>query len=150
MSKLHLAVSHLIFLTKEQRYKLHEGETVDTTGVSVPVWFWGGNTSEPAMEVFCKYHITNQKTDNTICLMNGGYEINIPQEDTPRVPVEEEGTSKGTITSKNLLGIKDGGSEWLEYKVFKKLRAQGVDQIINMVHSIEMKSWERLTTTLSV
>ena len=54
-----LATSHNIYLTHEDRYALVKGQTVESVGVSVPVWFIKGTTSEPAVEVFCKYVLTN-------------------------------------------------------------------------------------------
>jgi hypothetical protein len=53
---LTLTVSHNIFLTKKQRYELSVVEsTLEVIGISFPVWFYKGKTSEPAKEVFCKY-----------------------------------------------------------------------------------------------
>ena len=49
-----LTISHYVYLNREQRYDIHDLKPVEVIGVSVPVWFNNGNTSEPAKEVFCK------------------------------------------------------------------------------------------------
>jgi hypothetical protein len=150
--KLHLAINHLIFLTKDERYALFNGTNIETVGVTIPVWFWLGNTTEPAKEIFCKYLITNQPTSDTIDLWDGGYKINTPQQDKmDEIPpkIKEVVAHKSVGSAKNLLDIKDGGSQWLQYKVFKKFKAVGVTHPIRVVHTIEMKPMENLTTTLS-
>ncbi|NIQ13767.1 MAG: hypothetical protein GTO02_04995, partial [Candidatus Dadabacteria bacterium] len=45
-----LVISHNLFLTKEQRYKWHDGEDLEVVGVSVPVWLDEKKSSEPATE----------------------------------------------------------------------------------------------------
>ena len=75
-----LIISHYLYLNREQRYLLHENkEPIEVHGISVPVWFQKGNTSEPAKEVFCKYRITNETTTKSITATNCGYLINLPQ-----------------------------------------------------------------------
>ena len=48
-----LTISHHIYLTDEQRYKIHNGEYLSLQGIARPVWFYKGSTSEPAQEIFC-------------------------------------------------------------------------------------------------
>jgi hypothetical protein len=74
-----LSISHNIFLTEKQRSQIHARETVETVGVSVPVWFYRGSTSEPASEVFCKYILTNVEEDYPVEKTEKGYRINLPQ-----------------------------------------------------------------------
>ena len=63
-----LTISHYIYLTKEQRYALHERQPIEAIGISVPVWFNKGNTSEPAKEIFCKYQIANESVNKIVYL----------------------------------------------------------------------------------
>lgn len=146
--KLHLAVNHLIFLTKDERYNVFNGEKIETVGVAIPVWFWSGNTTEPANEVFCKYLITNEPTNETISMRKDGFEINTPQLEKMEKITPKNKTAIGN--AKKLLDAKDGGSEWLEYKVFNKIKALGFDHPINVVHTIEIKSIDKLIASLSL
>ena len=64
--------------TKEQRYELHEGQELQVTGISVPVWYVNKITSEPAKEVFCNYYLKNTHEDIPIKILEDGYEIYLP------------------------------------------------------------------------
>ena len=70
---LTLVISHNINLSREERYNLHQGKPVTTVGVSVPVWFEKGNTSEPAQEVFVLYRLTNTSDDYALWEFNEKY-----------------------------------------------------------------------------
>ena len=120
-----LIISHYLYLNREQRYLLHENkEPIEVHGISVPVWFQKGNTSEPAKEVFCKYRITNETTTKSITATNCGYLINLPQmiEFKPGKVSEQMQIifNNNLPTSEKLLDIADGGSEWLEFRHFSK------------------------------
>jgi hypothetical protein len=54
-------------------------EKIEVIGASVPVWFYRGNTSEPAKEIFSKYILTNLETNEAILRTKEGYQINLPQ-----------------------------------------------------------------------
>lgn len=122
-----IAVSHNIYLTYEERYSLHENKKIETTGISVPVWFYKGSTSEPGNEIFCKYLITCQKGERPIKHNQQGYEINI-------------------TNSLNLLDLKDGGSEWLNFKQFNKVKKGKI--FYNFIHFVEIKPIEILLRTI--
>lgn len=126
-----LVIAHNIFLTKEERYKLHSGEPIEVTGVNVPVWFEKGNTSEPAQEVFCKYRITNTKENKAIVPFDEGYNISIPKE-------------AETI---KLLDIKDGGCEWLYFRQYGEVHQK--KKKFNIIHDVEFRPLEDLTDTLT-
>lgn len=135
---LSLSIQHLIHLTREQRYALHEGEAQTVIGVSVPVWFTSKATSEPAKEVFCEYHLTNPRKDLPISILEKGYEIPLPyrpgslvnltQEqwrqlnlDSPEKLDEIYQQTVPEISSINLLEPIDGGSGSLTYRENAKL-----------------------------
>lgn len=142
-----LIISHNLYLNYEQRYALHERNAVEVIGVSVPVWFRQGNTSEPAKEIFCKYKITNEFKTKSIISNEAGYTINLPQIiEFKSGKLEQEVQSfvnNNMPTSKKLLDIKDGGSEWLEFRHFTKLGKH------NLIHFVEIKPEEVLFDTLS-
>ena len=73
-----LTISHYLYLDRDQRYGLHNGNSIEVIGVAVPVWFKKGNTSEPAPEIFCKYKLVNNKTGGNIIRNNQGYTITMP------------------------------------------------------------------------
>jgi hypothetical protein len=126
-----LTVSHNIFLTRDERYRLHKGEKLIVTGVSVPVWFKKGSTSEPAQEVFCTYELTNEPGEKPISTIENGYLINLPQK-----------SEKSPASSIGLLDINDGGSEWVEFRQYNTVYRDG--KKYNLVHFVEVKPIELL------
>lgn len=123
-----LTISHYIYLTKEQRYDLHNGKEVSVIGVSVPVWFQKGTTSEPAQEVFCEYTLSNKDKNKFVEIKGGSYEVAFKD-------------------SLRLLDIEDGGSEYLELKQYDIIKVFGRD--FSVVHFIEIKPLEVLVESLS-
>ena len=86
-----LIISHSIFLDENERYKLSvDQESIEKTGVFVPVWMNGDVTTEPATEFFCKYEIKNKSTDkgSEVKRTKNGFSINIPQ--IPKEYVKQE------------------------------------------------------------
>ena len=138
-----LIISHYIYLTKEERYSLHEGKPIETIGVNVPVWFEKGSTSEPAKEIFCKYVIENQTKDKTIKLLKHGYYLNLPQ----KTEEEKKFFLLQQNTSEKLLDVPDGGSEYLEYKHMGSIMRNNKEMLV--IHFIELKPIEVLESTLS-
>lgn len=160
---LTLAVSHNLFLNEEQRKELINGQTVECTGVSVPVWFHKGTTSEPAVEVFSKYSLTNVKQSYPVSTTKQGYKINLPQipEDYEKIEIEESewremteserllwnSINKKPSSADDLKDIKDGGSEYLKFKTFDLIRKDKWK--INVIHYIEIQKKEILENSLS-
>jgi hypothetical protein len=142
-----LIISHYIYLNREQRYELHSGKKIEVVGISIPVWFNKGTTSEPAKELFCKYQITNEPKEKEITPFEEGYIINLPQK--PDLDEQEMNLyfSVETKTSENLLDIKDGGSEELEFKQYSKIKKDNKE--FNVLHFVEIKTEEVLKNTLS-
>jgi len=161
-----LSISHSLFLSKKQRYNLHEGKSVKIIGASMPVWFYKGTTSEPAEEVFCKYTIHN-KIENTFISItkNNAYVINLPQipkdfkesilsdiewrrmsqesknlrEKGKAGPLEAWYESHPVpLSSKKLLDFTDGGSQVLNFKLEQEYKN------LNIIHFILIKSIENL------
>lgn len=158
-SVLTLAVLHKIYLTKKERYALINREKIEVIGVSVPVWFYKGNTSEPATEVFCRYIITNNQEDYPISTHKQGYQINIPQieeEEENKLILSDEGWRKLPISDKiNLVTIKktqpsaealkdisDGGAEYLFFKKMNQIEKEG--KTMHMIHTVEIMCIEDL------
>ena len=75
---LTLTIAHNIFLDRHERIALANGNVIETTGVSIPVWFRHGRTSEPAKEVFCQYVLMNAQNDLPVGINKDGYTINLP------------------------------------------------------------------------
>ena len=159
---LSLTIHHKIYLTREQRYALHEGINLVVTGVSIPVWFGKNYTSEPGIEVFCRYHLKNTKKDMPIQILEDGYEIVLPNRkgSQPEINDEEwrEMNRNGTIqtkyydkcvsrvTSENLLDIKDGGSKCLFYREHNKIIKNKVTT--KTAHFVNIEDMESLTNSL--
>lgn len=158
---LTLAVHHLIYLNREQRYKLHAGEQIKVVGVSVPVWFIGENSTEPAREVFCNYYLSNPKGDYPIGIRKDGYSVSLPHKPAPPKPdVTDEQWFKFTkeerekyeeqvkpaFTSENLLDYQDGGSKFLYYREHNKIKHEG--RWLTMIHFIQIADIEELENSL--
>lgn len=160
-SPLTLAVHHLIHLTKEQRYDLHAGKQIVCVGVSVPVWFLGENSTEPAREVFCRYYLSNPKDDFPIGIRKDGYSIPIPHKpgSIPDISNEEwfkqtkeereayEAKIKPEFTSKNLLDCQDGGSKFLFYREHNKIKYEG--RWLTIIHFVQIADMEELIDSIT-
>jgi len=153
-----LSVCHNVYLTKQERYDLHEGKDIEVVGVSIPIWFFKGTTSEPGEEVFCKYFLVNNgNSDSFIHSLENGYHINLPQKpngykpnnlsnDTWRkmTPLQKDIWYRANIrpiTATNLLDYKDGGNEFLKMNVIE----EGDEYPYPIRHYLEIKKMEDLT-----
>lgn len=161
---LSIAIHHNIWLTRDQRYALHEGIELVVVGVSVPVWVHNNRvTSEPAKEVFCKYYLKNPKYDVPIQIVKEGYEITMPNRAgaVPNLSDEEwrylnandpakldEYYEKcpRAANSKNLLDIKDGGSKYLSFREHNKVKSN--EEFVNFIHFVNISDIEELNKTL--
>jgi len=132
-SKPLLTISHYIYLTKEQRYQIFNGEILEVVGVSVPVWFMGGNTSEPGKEVFSKYIISKNLDTFGLSIFEEGYRINL-------------GNMQHGIDVRRLLDFKDKGAQELIAKGYGKVDIRG--KVFNAFHCLEIKPIELLMDTL--
>lgn len=133
-----LSISHHLYLTRDERYSLIEGKTVNIVGVSVPVWIKDqGISTEPAVEVFCNYELTNSKRA-PISFKKDGYRINVPQlseTDKARPKLSNEEWRKMTEEEREkyykdnpaplcadwLRDIKDGGGMHLHFREHNKI-----------------------------
>jgi hypothetical protein len=145
-----LCTSHNIFLTKEQIYNLYRGDKIEVVGVSVPVWFYNRKeTNEPAPEIFCKYLLKceNKNFQKNIDITKDGYEITLFKESFSnklqnKIKKYFKIKNNEYPSVKSLLDIKDGGSEWLSFKVYES------SEYINITHSIEIQRIENLINSL--
>lgn len=133
-----LTISHCLYLTDDQIDILIENGVVDTVGVSVPVWFKMGSTSEPAQEVFCRYTITNSVEDYFITTSEEGYQFNVPQ-------LAELNTDTMTFAQQRLRDLKDGS--YLSFKNYKKIRTK--NNRTNVVHIISICRADRYVQSLT-
>jgi len=162
--KWSLIVSHSIFLSREERYKVAEGETIEAYGSSLPVWVSQstGKTSEPATEVFCKYLLVNKDSEEEPKNIKytkeiQGYKIFLPKCEEIEMPDEWENLSviekdiwnevnPKTPSIKNLKDYKDNGGKSLYFEEANKIKRKV--GVLNVVHSISIKSNEFLNESL--
>ena len=154
-----LSVSHSLFLTEKQRYDLHQGKTIRVVGVSMPVWFHKGTTSEPAEEVFCKYTLYNKEGNAYVQkTKNNTYIINLPQIPEDHIKPELSNATwrmmsedqRGEwyknhpipLSSNKMLNIIDGGCESLNFQI------QHDTKEITIVHFVLIKKIEELNESL--
>lgn len=160
-----LSIMHNIYLTRDQRYGLASGKGVVVTGVSCPVWFYKGTTSEPAVEVFSKYLLTNSDKEHPISIESGdvSYRINIPQIPKdflgPRRISDDEWRKLSydqqqkwyddnslPKCGRNLLDAKDGGGAYLHFSQHNKIKREY--GWLDVYHCVEIKTIESLEETL--
>jgi hypothetical protein len=155
-----LSVPHSLFLTEKQRYDLHQGKTIKVIGVSMPVWFHKGSTSEPAEEVFCKYTLYNKKDSNAYVqkTKNNTYIINLPQipddhiepelsDATWRLMTEDQRSEwykahPVPLSSKKLLNMSDGGCQSFNFQI------QHDTKETSIIHFVLIKRIEELNESL--
>ncbi len=161
---IRLTIQHNIHLTRDQRYALHEGIELVVVGVSVPVWFQNNATSEPGKEIFCRYYIKNPKEDCPIRILDNGYEITLPCRPGQRLSISNEEWRQlnfkepeklkemysnlvNDVSSKNLIDIRDGGSEHLSYREHNKIK-KGED-MMNTMHFVSIGTIESLEESIT-
>lgn len=164
-----LTVSHNIFLTREQRHFLTNGKTVEVIGVSLPVWICKddslgrGYTTEPAIEVFCKYVLTNKPYKIPLHKIEGGYQVNVPQlPESYKFPkkmsnskwrkmTEQERETwyeenKTPLNVKSLLDIENGGSEYLRFEEYNIEKIN--DKFVTLAHFVKIQEFNVLEKTI--
>ena len=162
---LSLAIHHNVWLTRDQRYALHNGIEIVVVGSSIPVWVSPERiTSEPAKEVFCKYYLQNTKIESPIKILKDGYEIVLPNRQGTSLKITDEdwrylnwnnpdkleslyNKCQKRVNSENLLDISDGGSKHLSFREHNKSKI--LDTIVNVIHFVSIKDIEELTSTLT-
>lgn len=156
-----LLVSHNLFLSKEQRYKWHDGEDLEVVGVSVPVWINGQKTSEPASEIFTKYQLRSEGEKISLKAKRKYYEINIPKVavcEKPKIPEflwnllpqkDQDKLREMTtgLSLKNLLDLRDGGSACLAFKTNARITKN--KKKVDATHFIEIKDMSELLDSLA-
>ena len=136
-----LTISHIIHLTKKERYKLINKGKIAVTGTSVPVWSTENYSTEPAREVFCKYLITNDITKSGgVDIVDQGYEINLLN--------ENDNIAEKNIPQVEILrDLQDYGNEFYAFKVNYPLQD---NQIKEIKHNICIYDIKKLTDSLII
>ena len=82
-----------------------------------------------------------------------GYDVNLPQASEKMLKIVDPmknnsliGETTITPTASNLKDISDGGSEWLNFKQYTKVRKQSM--IYNMLHFVEIKTTDILEKSI--
>lgn len=161
---LHLAISHLIHLTREQCYQLHESQDIETIGISVPIWHTKTFSSEPAREVFCRYSIRNPKRELPIQITTSGYVINLPHRkasemkpmtneewralnmNSPEKLEEYYRQQRPEVSSINLLDIKNGGCQCIMYREHNRLKRG--EKVLSVMHFVNIERMDKLIDSI--
>jgi hypothetical protein len=162
---LSLAIHHNIYLSRDDRYALHNGTEVTTVGVSVPVWFMEKTTSEPAREVFCRYVLKNPHEEVPVQILEDGYEICLPCREGTKLNITDEEwrglffnhpdklntmyrMQVEEVSSKNLLDARDGGCGGLAYREHNKInRSNG--SVLTVMHYVTIEPIEVLLDSIT-
>jgi hypothetical protein len=162
---LSLTINHNIHITREQRYLLYNGHTVETVGISIPVWLTDEFTSEPAKEIFCKYTLKNDKDgDKPIQINKDGYEITLPYRTGKTVRKLSDrdwlklSMKKPEVLNKyysqqlqerscsDLLDLEDGGGKCLIYREQDKFIIS--KKTFNVMHYIKIDDMQELLNSI--
>ena len=160
---LNLTISHIIYLTKKERYTLYNGVSIETVGLSVPIWCKDGNTSEPGKEIFCKYVICNPRTECPIKILKDGYEITLPYRLGKKEKLSDEkwldlsmnnpdalhqyySQAVSEVSSKNLLDPEHGGGRCLVYREHNKITIG--KEPSNVVHYVKIDDMDELLESI--
>jgi hypothetical protein len=137
---LQLTILHHIFLSSQERYKIGNFPNIEVKaiGMSMPVWYSVSdrdvglniNTDEPAEEIFCRYALSNLKSDRIIDALNDGYRIFLPHSVTKR-----------------LLDLKDGGAEEVAFRHRNEMEIEG--SLYRVAHYVVVRDSGNLTKTLA-
>ncbi len=140
VNRLCLTVSHNIFLTKNQRYKIGESDytEIEAIGISMPVWCVASaigfrkkcKTDEPGDEIFCKYYIDNKKANSVIDILEDGYRIHL--------------TSDKMRTK--LLDVKDMGGFGMQFTYNTNLKI--ADDRYRIIHFVGIEDLELLKESI--
>jgi hypothetical protein len=148
-----LSISHLIFLTRDERYTLVSGKDIVVVGVSISA----KSPEDVPSEVFCRYILQNRPENIRILNTPEGYLINLPQKANVQIPTlsndewramsrteQEEWYERYRLpaTAESLKDIKDGGAAYLRFH-YVSLAKQS-----RIVHIIEIKTMESLLQSL--
>jgi hypothetical protein len=161
---LGLIIHHNIYLNREQRYALYDGQDIEVSGVSVSVWCRGKVTSEPAKEIYCRYLVRNLGEDQPIKMVKDGFEICLPNKKPIVSHVSDEiwrdmsvaerdeyyALFKNGASPLNLLDVKDGGSGCLMYREHNKIRYADDDGPITIIHLIQLRDIRILEETCTL
>ncbi len=160
---MNLSITHMIYLTEDQRYKLFLYQDIEVVGVSIPIWFDNNITSEPAKEVFCNYLLKNPVSDNDIPIkiLKDGYEIVLPCKKTDERPIISDDEYRKMsqrdldkwydswpldIGAKNLLNLEDGGSKHIHYREHNKMFSD--EKTLNIIHYVNIDDISYLENSL--
>lgn len=147
---LTLTIHHNIFIDRTQRYALHRGDDVTTTGVSVPVWYDEPFTTEPAKEIFCRYTLQNRGGDAPIKINDDGYTIILPH----RLQLNADGSAIDARDEPqrdlvdDLLDFADGGASSIYYREHNKVVHN--KQYLHIVHFVQIRDVESMLNSSTV
>lgn len=168
-NNLALFLIHNIFLTNNQISIFFKKKELEVVGVSIPVWVNAktAETSEPALEVFCKYVIKQHKEESEIEILKNGYQItfcNKKNRKPPKINFEE----LSGMTMEQRINFENKRNKWLKDNskiVLENLKSgyyrteiKKIDQtfdklpncIIDVQHVIEIKTIEKLEKSLVI
>ena len=133
-----IVVSHLVFLTKDQRYALVYGDVVESLGVLTQYKIMGGKYDVKHDEVICKYVIGIELDDDFVEVFPSHYKINLPYETksiknmNTELGFKDYHEESQDLDITALLDRKDGGKGELFFEAIytsKKEKKQGFHKI---------------------
>lgn len=154
---------HHIFIEKELRNSLLDGNPIETVGMFTPVWFWRGKTSEPAAEIFAQYTLINDLASDISVNQNPkGFTINIGMpwafyvdqlSDEQLASMSERRLERWHLKNApiydlmNLADKEHGGNERLSFSRKESRDESGM--MVDILHFIKIADVEQLESTIA-
>jgi len=135
-----LFCTHQIFLSREQRYDLYHGITVEAVGslIQTSVVDKHKNLTK---EVFLKYKIDMDIAEDKVEVLKNSYNIHVPtkkyEEDEEVKEGFKENINSTFVWENDILDYTEGGHELLYFK-YRKIYTIESKKILVM-HSVEIK-----------
>jgi hypothetical protein len=143
-----LFLSHQIFVTKEQRYELYQGEKVETVGSFIETTNINNVQDFFPKEIFARYIIDSLISDEHITSTADGYKIHMPVKFLYSDADLENVDLDSTVFIEDILDNEDGGREEIFFKWRKILISEKNKKYIIM-HSVSIRDIEVLRSSAS-
>lgn len=135
--------NHQIYLTENQRYDLYACIAVKTTGIMTQAQIQKNLNAKDIIEIFCKYEIDCNNSEEAIEIVNNTIKIHIPAHDSLFNIIDEyellSDKQEHIMDINDLLNAEEGGKESLFYETV----AHDVKNKIKSYHKIQINDFKK-------
>lgn len=142
-----LFLTHQIFVTKEQRYQLYQGEKIETIGSFIETTNINNKKDFFPKEIFAKYQIDTIVSEEHIVSMADGYKIHMPVKFLYSDADLENIDLESSVFIEDILDSDDGGREEVFFK-YRKVYTDKNKKFL-VIHSVSIRDIEILKSSTS-